>query len=167
MTSFLDSASSRTIAFCWRLERRDGVCLGFTSHDRDLDDRRAASIGRRRGCCPRRSACRTASTPTTLDVAGALTSDAISEADLARRAVGRGGGRRCSWSTGRRPDGERLPLARGELGDVAVRATASRPSCAGPAALLDAAGGRADLARMPGRAGRQEVPGRHGRRGCG
>ena len=25
-----------TIAFCWRVERRDGVCLGFTSHDRDL-----------------------------------------------------------------------------------------------------------------------------------
>ena len=23
-------------AFCWRLERRDGVALGFTTHDRDL-----------------------------------------------------------------------------------------------------------------------------------
>ena len=25
-----------TLAFCWRVERRDGVTLGFTSHDRDL-----------------------------------------------------------------------------------------------------------------------------------
>ena len=25
-----------TIALCWRLERRDGVALGFTTHDRDL-----------------------------------------------------------------------------------------------------------------------------------
>jgi hypothetical protein len=25
-----------TLAFCWRIERRDGVCLGFTTHDRDL-----------------------------------------------------------------------------------------------------------------------------------
>lgn len=25
-----------TLAFCWRLERRDGVALGLTSHDRDL-----------------------------------------------------------------------------------------------------------------------------------
>jgi hypothetical protein len=23
-------------AFCWRLERRDGVTIGLTSHDRDL-----------------------------------------------------------------------------------------------------------------------------------
>lgn len=25
-----------TIAFCWRVERRDGVAIGLTSHDRDL-----------------------------------------------------------------------------------------------------------------------------------
>src|SRR5690606_21142591 len=25
-----------TMALCWRLDRRDGVALGFTSHDRDL-----------------------------------------------------------------------------------------------------------------------------------
>ena len=25
-----------TLAFCWRLERRDGVAIGLTSHDRDL-----------------------------------------------------------------------------------------------------------------------------------
>ena len=25
-----------TLAWCWRLARRDGVAIGFTSHDRDL-----------------------------------------------------------------------------------------------------------------------------------
>ena len=25
-----------TLAFCWRIERRDGVTIGLTSHDRDL-----------------------------------------------------------------------------------------------------------------------------------
>ena len=25
-----------TAAFCWRLERRDGAAIGFTTHDRDL-----------------------------------------------------------------------------------------------------------------------------------
>ena len=25
-----------TVAFCWRLERLDGIVLGFTTHDRDL-----------------------------------------------------------------------------------------------------------------------------------
>ena len=29
-------ADLTTLAFCWRVERRDGVCLGFTTHDRDL-----------------------------------------------------------------------------------------------------------------------------------
>ena len=26
-----------TLAFCWRIERRDGVTIGLTSHDRDLE----------------------------------------------------------------------------------------------------------------------------------
>ncbi|WP_369124976.1 DUF2163 domain-containing protein, partial [Pseudomonas sp. AH2 (2023)] len=26
-----------TAAFCWRVERADGVVMGFTTHDRDLE----------------------------------------------------------------------------------------------------------------------------------
>ena len=35
MTAFL-AHELATIALCWRLERRDGLALGFTTHDRDL-----------------------------------------------------------------------------------------------------------------------------------
>ncbi len=35
MSQFLEKPVT-TIALCWRLERRDGVALGFTTHDRDL-----------------------------------------------------------------------------------------------------------------------------------
>jgi hypothetical protein len=35
MPAFLERALA-TAAFCWRLERPDGVALGFTTHDRDL-----------------------------------------------------------------------------------------------------------------------------------
>ena len=65
------------------------------------------------------------------------------------------------------PEGERLAVARGELGEVSISGDAFEAELRGPTALLDAAGGRADLARMPRRARRQEVPGRHGRRGRG
>ena len=30
------SQALETVAIWWRLERRDGVTLGFTTHDRDL-----------------------------------------------------------------------------------------------------------------------------------
>ena len=36
MPSFLERELT-TLAFCWRVQRRDGICLGFTSHARDLD----------------------------------------------------------------------------------------------------------------------------------
>jgi hypothetical protein len=33
--SFLDRDLT-TVALCWRVERRDGVTIGLTAHDRDL-----------------------------------------------------------------------------------------------------------------------------------
>jgi hypothetical protein len=33
--AWLDPALT-TMALCWRLDRRDGVTIGFTTHDRDL-----------------------------------------------------------------------------------------------------------------------------------
>ena len=35
MAAWLDPELT-SIALCWRLDRRDGVALGFTTHDRDL-----------------------------------------------------------------------------------------------------------------------------------
>lgn len=76
------SQSLETVAIWWRLERRDGVTLGFTSHDRDL-----AFDGLLHRTAPgmvpsaiRRTADFEADSA---EVAGALSHDSIREADLA------------------------------------------------------------------------------------
>ena len=70
-----------TLATCWRVARRDGVVLGFTTHNRPLfiDDvtYRASS-----GFNPSAVAGSNDLSVDNLDVAGALSSSAISEADL-------------------------------------------------------------------------------------
>lgn len=124
-----------TMALCWRLDRRDGVALGFTSHDRDLTIGglvyRAAP-----GMVPSAISLSDGLEVDTLDVSGALSHDAIRTDDL---ATGRwdGAGVRLfavDWSD---PESERLPLARGELGDVETRDGAFTAELAGPTALLE------------------------------
>lgn len=70
-----------TVAVWWRIERRDGVALGFTSHDRDLT---FAGLSHRTapGMVP--SAVRRTATfeADSAEVSGALAHDAIGEADL-------------------------------------------------------------------------------------
>jgi uncharacterized phage protein (TIGR02218 family) len=136
MPTFLERELT-TLAFCWRVERRDGVCLGFTSHDRDLAIGglvyRAAP-----GMLPSAISVSDDFDASTLDVSGALTSDSISEPDL---AAGRWDRAAISlflvdWED---PEGERLALARGELGDVTVKANGFEAELRGPAALLERA----------------------------
>lgn len=70
-----------SLATCWRIARRDGVVLGFTTHDRalviDNVTYRAAS-----GFSPSAIAASNAFSVDNLDVAGALSSSAITEVDL-------------------------------------------------------------------------------------
>jgi uncharacterized phage protein (TIGR02218 family) len=126
-----------TLAFCWRVERRDGICLGFTSHDRDLEIDGLAYRSAP-GMLPSAISVSDGFEASTLDVAGALTSDAIREADL---AAGRWDRAQVAlflvdWED---PGGERLPLVRGELGDVGVKANGFEAELRGPAALLERA----------------------------
>lgn len=136
MTSFYQKALT-ALAFCWRVERRDGVCLGFTSHDRDLQidglDYRSAP-----GMLPSAVSVSDDFDSSTLDVSGALTGDSIRRDDL---AAGRWDRASVSlflvdWQD---PGGERLKLARGELGDVAVKANGFEAELRGPAAVLERA----------------------------
>jgi uncharacterized phage protein (TIGR02218 family) len=126
-----------TLAFCWRLERRDGVCLGFTSHDRDLEIDglvyRASP-----GMLPSAVSVSDGFEASTLDVAGALTSDSIRETDLAAGRWDRAAVALflVDWED---PGGEPLALARGELGDVGVKANGFEAELRGPAALLERA----------------------------
>lgn len=70
-----------TIAMGWRIERRDGIAIGLTSHDRDVVVEgllhRAAP-----GMTPSAVVRSDALEADTMDVAGALTSEAIGERDL-------------------------------------------------------------------------------------
>jgi uncharacterized phage protein (TIGR02218 family) len=124
-----------SIALCWRLDRRDGVAIGFTSHDRDLVidgmDYRAAP-----GMLPSAVSLSDGFDVDTLDVSGALTSDAITEADL---GAGRWDGARVrlfavDWTA---PEAGTLALARGELGDVGSRDGAFTAELRGATALLE------------------------------
>src|SRR5436853_7761606 len=135
MPDFLDR-TLLTVALCWRLERRDGVTLGFTTHDRDL--RRGGMIYRAApGMLPSSISITDGFDAESLDVEGALTSDAISAADL---SAGRWDGASVhvfmvDWEA---PDGDILAVARGELGEVSVRAGAFEAELRSAIAQLDA-----------------------------
>src|SRR5205085_7285901 len=124
-----------SLAFCWRLQRRDGICIGFTSHDGDLKLDgllyRAAP-----GMLPSSITLSDGFDAETLDVSGALTSDAITARDL---SAGRWDGAEVrlflvDWEA---PEGERLQLARGELGEISVTGHGFESEVRGPTALLE------------------------------
>src|SRR3712207_2936487 len=103
-----------TLAFCWRVARRDGVCVGFTTHDRDLVlDGLAYRASP--GMLPSAVSLSDGFEADSMDVTGALASAAITGADL---SAGRWDGAAVElfmvdWE---RPEAERVKLARGELG---------------------------------------------------
>ncbi len=126
-----------TAAFCWRLERRDGVALGFTTHDRDLA-RGGLTYRAAPGMLPSAISVSDGFDADSLDIRGALTSDSISAVDL---AAGRWDGATVQvfmvdWEA---PEGEALAVARGELGEVSIKGDAFEAELRGPVALLDAA----------------------------
>lgn len=125
-----------TLAWCWRLERRDGMVLGLTSHDRDLVldgvPYRAAP-----GMKPSAIEARSEIAADTLDIEGALTSAAISEMDLDN---GRWDGAALTlfvtdWSA---PEGRTLVLAAGELGQIERRGRAFAAELQSAVRVLDA-----------------------------
>jgi uncharacterized phage protein (TIGR02218 family) len=123
-----------TVTLCWRIERRDGVAIGLTSHDRDLTIGglvyRAAP-----GMTPsaiKRSAALDADS---MDVTGALTSAAISEEDL---LAGRWDGARISlFATDWSDPGETVSLGTGTIGAVETRNGALTAELRGVAARLE------------------------------
>lgn len=124
------------VATWWRVERRDGVTLGFTSHDRDLVIGgliyRAAP-----GMVPSAIERSDSLDPANVQLAGALTSDAITDDDL---AAGRwdGAALRVSAVDWTAPEVDPLFLIRGELGTVETGDGRFSAELRGPAALLEA-----------------------------
>ncbi len=124
-----------TSAFGWRLERADGVTLGFTSHDRDIwiD---GLLYSARPGMEPSSIVENMGFESGGLDVRGALTSDAIRQDDL---LAGRWNGARLEiflfdWAS---VDDGRQSLAIGELGTVSFSGDAFEAELIGVAKRLD------------------------------
>lgn len=123
-----------TIALCWRIERRDGVTIGLTAHDRDLAIGglvyRAAP-----GMTPSAVARSAGLDADSMDVTGALTSSAISEGDL---LAGRWDGARVAlFATDWSDPGACVALGGGTIGAVETRGDALTAELRGAAAALE------------------------------
>jgi uncharacterized phage protein (TIGR02218 family) len=125
-----------TLAFAWRVERRDGIALGFTSHDRDLVIgglvHRSAP-----GMLPSAIARTDGLEADDVQLSAALTSEAFSEGDL---VAGRwdGAGLTLSAVDWTAPDVAPVTLLRGELGEVEIRDNGFAVGLRGASAVLDA-----------------------------
>jgi uncharacterized phage protein (TIGR02218 family) len=123
-----------TLAFCWRVARRDGVTLGFTSHDRDIV-RDGLTYRASPGMTPSAIGISDGFEVDMLDIAGALTGDAITDDDL---LAGRWDGAAVRLTAVDWTDAgsDAVHIARGELGEVHVRDDAFTAELAGPTAVL-------------------------------
>ena len=124
-----------TLAFCWRLERRDGVTIGLTSHDRDMEIG-GLLYGAAPGIAPSAIRGGIALEGEDSDLHGALTSGAIGEADL---TAGRWDGaavelRLTQWEA---PGVLWMLLAQGEIGAVAQAGGAFTAEMIGAGAVLN------------------------------
>jgi uncharacterized phage protein (TIGR02218 family) len=124
-----------TLAFLWRLEQRDGVALGFTSHDRDLV-RGGITYRSAPGLVPSAIERTDGFEVSGVELTGALTADALTDDDF---RAGRWDGAALwvhgvDWSDA---DAAPVLLARGELGAVALSAGAFTVELRGPTAVLD------------------------------
>ncbi len=123
-----------TSAFGWRLERADGVTLGFTSHDCDTEidglTYRASP-----GLVPTSIVERSGLEASGIDIKGALTSDAI-RADELRNGKWDGATLDVflfDWSD---PSAGKRPMASGTFGSIEFAANAFTIGIAGPADKL-------------------------------
>ena len=124
-----------TLAWCWRLARRDGVVIGLTSHDRDL---LVGGLLYRAAPGMKPSALETSDSldAETMDLEGAIASEAIAAPDL---DAGRWDGAELElvvtdWIE---PDAAPVTVARGSLGAIERRGAAFAAELQGVTRLLD------------------------------
>lgn len=130
------SGELTSLAICWRLERRDGAGLGLTSHDRPLivdgvhyepsPGMIPAAVRSELGLEPRSS-----------EVAGSLTSAAISDADVAAAGRWDGAALKLFAVDWEQPEADGLALLEGELGQVTTRDGALEAELLGAATKLE------------------------------
>lgn len=124
-----------SVAFCWRLERADGAGLGLTSHDKGLE-KDGATYKPAPGIVPAAVTRSLGLEPSSSEVAGVITSDAIDERDL---TLGRWDSARVAlfamdWTD---PNAEEIALIAGELGEVSISGEGFSAELRGASARLD------------------------------
>lgn len=133
------AGSATTLAHLWRLVRRDGTALGFTDHDRPLvvDGLRYEAAT---GLAASEDVAAAGLSVGGQEIAGALVSAAISEADI---AAGRYDGATVDvWLVDWRDPSERLHLRSGVVGEVVEADGAFRAEIRSAAHRLDEPRGR-------------------------
>lgn len=126
-----------TLALCWRIERSDGAGLALTSHDRPVT-LEGTEYAPSPGLLPASVKRRGGLTANSADIEGSISSEALTETDL---ALGRWSGAAIrldalSWDDEAKPA---VSLMSGEIGEVAVRDKGFSAELIGPAAKLDKA----------------------------
>lgn len=124
-----------SMALCWQLERKDGAGIGLSSHDQRL------ALGARTfepspGISPASITRSLGLEPDSSEVAGALSSDALEETDL---ALGRWDAATLQltaidWND---PMADPVPLLAGAIGSVAINGDGFTADLAGAAARLN------------------------------
>nr|WP_286198568.1 DUF2163 domain-containing protein [Mesorhizobium sp. BR1-1-16] len=133
------SGETTTLCQCWRVTLKDGTVLGFTDHDRDVSFEgtvfEAAS-----GLSASEAAAAEGFSTGGLEVAGALSSDKVSDADLATGRFDHA----CVevFAVNWQAPAERLLVSAGHIGEVVREDGAFRAEIRGPLAALDAPRGR-------------------------
>ena len=124
-----------TSAYLWRLEREDGIAVGFTSHDRDLfidAFRYRAAPGMVLSSIVLSDNLETDH----LEISGVMTSAAIAETDI---VAGRWDGALLyiSLVNWEQPDAEPLPLICGEFGEIVRSGDSFTVEMLGPSSFLN------------------------------
>ncbi|WP_417310847.1 DUF2163 domain-containing protein [Devosia sp.] len=109
------ASGATTLATCWRIARTDGVVLGFTDHDRQLEFGGTDYLPAH-GLDGSETPARLGAATATAEVAGVLTSEAISAADI---ELGRYDGAAVeTWRVNWRAPEQRLLLSRATIGEI-------------------------------------------------
>jgi uncharacterized phage protein (TIGR02218 family) len=133
------SGELTSLALCWRIVRRDGIALGFTTHDRPLRIG-GLTYDSAPGMAPSAVVSSDGLDVDTMDVAGALSAVAITAEDLGNGRYD-GAAVRLFMVDWHNPDGGQQLLAEGSIGTVE---SGSGPDAAfsatlrGPTAVLQA-----------------------------
>ena len=133
------ASGATTLAWCWKLTRRDGAVLGFTGHDRDLAFG-GVTYEAAGGFTASAIESTTGLNPGNLDVAGALTSERLDEGDLAAGLYDDAEFE--IWRVNWQDADQRLLMRKGNLGEVSRSGAAFTAELRGLAHRLNQPVGR-------------------------